>query len=630
MSPAGNTPTEGNPSTGNTITPTPSNQPTNTKSFNVMMRRTSNRLRGGSVPPPDSEVIVPIPNAVIQRGRGRGRGRRNVADSTRKDGNTATQPVVTLTVPGQTSSGSTDTSAASAAPTNSGNLPPANANTTQNAVEQGGTGTTIIHSPNRTPVPNGLVSRDAMITEPLSRSPTQRATATAVGDSPPSGFHSWLVARGLTVVNNPNAEIPALQGLTSAINAQNARNPTTPIGTVPAVQPAAPATRTNAGPRPKPPKQFDLTKDSDDELDKAATSKEKKKPVVGEKGIETVGLTKLSKYFDDKMKSLEGYVPLSIFNPLWLQQDLLKQSAARSKTVKEKLEDNYNGLTVPDEWRMSFGEWVMSFDLYVAYLRHYNHGDLANKFMIHKENVFAIQQQRLSWPMAFQYDLAIRVSVLTFRNADGTLANPVIRDETKERDALLDTERLQDFRREFSDVNPYANGQCKQHVNPISGESYKNHSSTYTYNTNSLVNHSRNENTGSKPNAQSWAYANGQPAYDGPGSNGYNTWEDRGGSGHNRNGRGRGRSGHCRCNADRLDSRRGEGSGAWRKNDRRDDRRGDERKFNNPRNGGNGKANWIARKDVPVYLRRFPLRVFTLSRTFLICTFGVEPNVLAP
>ncbi|EGG01386.1 uncharacterized protein MELLADRAFT_92116 [Melampsora larici-populina 98AG31] len=230
----------------------------------------------------------------------------------------------------------------------------------------------------------------------------------------------------------------------------------------------------------------------------------------------------------------------------------------------------------------------MSFDLYVVYLCHYDHGDLANKFMIHKENVFAIQRQRLSWPMAFRYDLAIRVPVLTFRNADGTLANPAVRDETKERDALLDSERLQDFRREFSDVNPYANGQVKQNVNPISGEHYKNQSATYSYNSNGLPNHQRYENTSGKPNARSWAYANGQPTYDGPGSNGYNTWEDRGGSGHNRSSRGRGRSGHWQDYSNNVRDY-SEGSGLWRR-DRREDRCGDERDVNNPRNSGSGKA----------------------------------------
>lgn len=48
---------------------------TNTENFNEMLRRTSSRLRGGSVPPPDSELIVPDPVVPVQRGRGRGRGR---------------------------------------------------------------------------------------------------------------------------------------------------------------------------------------------------------------------------------------------------------------------------------------------------------------------------------------------------------------------------------------------------------------------------------------------------------------------------------------------------------------------------------------------------------------------------
>lgn len=224
------------------------------------------------------------------------------------------------------------------------------------------------------------------------RSPTRRATVTAARDSPPPGFHSWLVANGLTVVNNTSTSAPSIEGLTSALNARNTLAPSGTLVTTPATISGGSAQKT---PKSKPVKQVDLTKDSDDE-----GTKKKSKPEVGEKGIETVGLTKLSKYFDDRMKSLEGYVPLSIFNSLWLQQDLLRQTA-RTKTTKEKLDDNYVGLSVPSEWRMSFGEWVMAFDLYITYLRHYDHGVLADKFTIHKENVFAIQRQRLCWPMAF-------------------------------------------------------------------------------------------------------------------------------------------------------------------------------------------------------------------------------------
>lgn len=73
------------------------------------------------------------------------------------------------------------------------------------------------------------------------------------------------------------------------------------------------------------------------------------------KGIESHGLVALSKYFGAKMTSLDAYIPLLVFNPQWLRQDLLQQSI-RKRSVKEKLEDSYIGLMVPLEWKMTFGE----------------------------------------------------------------------------------------------------------------------------------------------------------------------------------------------------------------------------------------------------------------------------------
>lgn len=73
---------------------------TNTENFNELLRRTSDRLRGGSVPPPDSEPTVERPVDSSQRGRGRGRGGRRTGNSGRGPSPSANvTPVVTLTPP---------------------------------------------------------------------------------------------------------------------------------------------------------------------------------------------------------------------------------------------------------------------------------------------------------------------------------------------------------------------------------------------------------------------------------------------------------------------------------------------------------------------------------------------------
>ncbi|EGG01350.1 uncharacterized protein MELLADRAFT_92562 [Melampsora larici-populina 98AG31] len=156
---AGIPPSEGTPNPITEGTPTNNNTPTNTETFHAMMRRSSSRLRGGSVPPPDSEVITPSSMATIQRGRGRGRGRRNVEGPTRTGTNTPSTPVVTLTVPDQTLT-STPAGNRTAAPTQD--------SASMNAIAQGGVGTSVIHTSTRTPAAEGLVSRDEVSNGALS------------------------------------------------------------------------------------------------------------------------------------------------------------------------------------------------------------------------------------------------------------------------------------------------------------------------------------------------------------------------------------------------------------------------------------------------------------------------------
>lgn len=162
----GNSSIEGTPNPSTDRNPT-SNAPTNTETFNAMMRRSSSRLRGGSVPPPDSDVITPSPMAVIQRGGGRGRGRRAARGPTRADANTPSTPVVTLTVPSSNElTGNTNTTVTPGANLS---VPSTQTNTSTNAVTQGGVGTSVIHSPARTPIGDGLVARDEVSGRPLRK-----------------------------------------------------------------------------------------------------------------------------------------------------------------------------------------------------------------------------------------------------------------------------------------------------------------------------------------------------------------------------------------------------------------------------------------------------------------------------
>lgn len=115
-----------------------------------MMRRSSNRLRGGSVPPPDSDIVVPTPADASRRGRGRGRGRGNSSASTRGQTQSSSTPTVTLTIPGE------EPAATSPGP----NAPPSASPNNQDPPSAAGT--SVIHSV-------GLLSRDDVNNGPNSK-----------------------------------------------------------------------------------------------------------------------------------------------------------------------------------------------------------------------------------------------------------------------------------------------------------------------------------------------------------------------------------------------------------------------------------------------------------------------------
>lgn len=144
---------------------------TNTDNFNEMMRRSSSRLRGGSVPPPDSESIVPTVDSTTIRGRGRGRGTgRGVVSLSTRNASLAKQakvvtPVVTLTVP------DAEETAPSNSPTNDAPTDPSSDTSTI----QPSSGTSVIHSV-------GLISRDDVRALP-NRKPRNQKFSPTTGDT---------------------------------------------------------------------------------------------------------------------------------------------------------------------------------------------------------------------------------------------------------------------------------------------------------------------------------------------------------------------------------------------------------------------------------------------------------------
>lgn len=223
------------------------------------------------------------------------------------------------------------------------------------------------------------------------------------------------------------------------------------------------------------------------------------KILFGKKAINNHGLVPLLKYWDKALKDFDTYIPLSVFDPTWLRQDLL-EIPIKKKNQKEKL-DEYVGLSVPYEWGMTFGQWVVAFDLFLAYLKKYGHHDIVAPLKAHKEVVFAIKRENKNWPCAFRYDMAVRLAVMTIRCEDGSVPDPSKRDEEIEREAIRETNHLGDFSPEFAELNPYSKGGRKEHLSPITGLSRAR-----------LHNPAHHTPSDASPKAQD------RPIYKGPGS----------------------------------------------------------------------------------------------------------------
>ncbi|EGG10430.1 uncharacterized protein MELLADRAFT_93391 [Melampsora larici-populina 98AG31] len=553
----------------------------NLEAFNNQLKRTSERLagRGSSAPPPEidsTSASTPTlsSSTSVSRGRGRGRGKKSTASSTRaataarrlaageksKDGTEDT------TDPASTANGTSSSTADVAIPGAEGA-----ANQSKGMVEA------------------GLITRDdvSVGTRP-ARSPSRRNTTAGVGVSPPRGFHSWLAANNYTVMSKSSltGTDTAANTIANGVSVTSWVTSTAAPRATSAAKSTTPTKSTTAKATDVKSKLVEFVDLSTVDDDKSSSKTAEKKMKYEDEGIQSNGLVAMSDYFAKKLTTMKGYIALSVFNAQWLREDLL-QNTLRSRSTKEKLEDTYIGLPVPVKWKMTFSEWVIAFDLFVAYLCYYKHGQLADRFMVHKENVFAIQRENFNWPMAFRYDIAIRTTVMTFRNKNGKIANPAVRNEKYEREAFRETERLKDFLPSFAGTNPYAKGEAKEFINPLSGLDSRPITPLF---------HHKNSNA-RKPNARSWNHLN-QLVHEGPGGVNCGEWEDCRGNGRNVRGRGRGGGYAVNNGGNREDNRRTEGSGSWHQDERREDRRGnDDRKGGNDRYGrnyrygGNGKAN---------------------------------------
>lgn len=171
----------------------------------------------------------------------------------------------------------------------------------------------------------------------------------------------------------------------------------------------------------------------------------------------------LPAYFHKNMQSLQGILPLTIFNRSW-------QQAASDNHIdyrkQDKETEKYKGHPYPGEWTQSRFEWNENFDSFVSSCRDsYKYVAFADALEIHKKNVITIFKQQQSWVIAFRYDLTIRKATFAIRNPGESIPNPAL-----EPSGLLD--EIYYAARSQNDLNtednPYRKGGPKFGRNPYS------------------------------------------------------------------------------------------------------------------------------------------------------------------
>ncbi|EGG04665.1 uncharacterized protein MELLADRAFT_108301 [Melampsora larici-populina 98AG31] len=159
---------------------------------------------------------------------------------------------------------------------------------------------------------------------------------------------------------------------------------------------------------------------SEDEIDEVEPSRTRGDFV--ENGIEFADgkvpshhMTQLTVFWDNRIRKIKGHVPISMFNKAWLEanHNIEGRKASKKKNKDDdddSDEDKYEGLTYPVELRLTYGDWVTCFNLFLDYLRDWFHFKrLVLKSEGHKRNVERVKAENDdNWMVALRYDIMIR------------------------------------------------------------------------------------------------------------------------------------------------------------------------------------------------------------------------------
>ncbi|KAH9808931.1 hypothetical protein DFH28DRAFT_907363 [Melampsora americana] len=186
-------------------------------------------------------------------------------------------------------------------------------------------------------------------------------------------------------------------------------------------------------------------------------------------------MTSLSEYFHRLMVNKTVHVPVSIFCPKWLLYDASYMRSKRSRPANCSTDTlSYNGHIVTNEYRLSFAEWTVRYDLMVKYqatkydvLDSQKHSPIAPRLIAHKENVLQLKIDcDGKWTPAMRYDVAHRRNVWENRLSNGAMADVGKLNRRLAEQAERDSKNYGDYN--YLD-NPFVLGGPMQHINPLDG-----------------------------------------------------------------------------------------------------------------------------------------------------------------
>lgn len=181
------------------------------------------------------------------------------------------------------------------------------------------------------------------------------------------------------------------------------------------------------------------------------------------------GLTQLSPTLQVYLRTFKAYIPLSVFEKIFLIQDHQAWSTKKGLSEAKILEGGagvkvYSGEPPIDELTMQYEQWLDAISLFIKYVRQEGWHTQAKRFEKHRQLVIGLRED-IGWMVALRYCRRVRQGVMR-STIDKKICNI-----SKLQTAILDEGKMtcENFNERAYQTNPYAPGGPKDHIDPETG-----------------------------------------------------------------------------------------------------------------------------------------------------------------